>query len=156
MDTSPSTPASLSASVVAVPPLARDASGRIDAEQNRRIVEHLEKGGVRTLLYGGNAVLYHIRPSEYANLLSTLVKIAGATTAVVPSVGPSYGLMMDQAEVLRDYGFPTVMVLPQREIADEQGIARGIRNFCHRFEKPVVLYLKHDRWLAPDLVQSLV
>ncbi len=146
----------LSSSVIAVPPLARDKQGKIDRVENERIVRHLEKGGVRTLLYGGNAVLYHIRPSEYASLLQCLNDIAGTDTAMVPSVGPSYGLMMDQAEVLKDFPFPTVMILPQKEIADEQGIARGIRLFCEKLGRPVVVYLKHDRWLSPSLVQSLV
>ncbi len=44
--------------------------------------------------------------------------------------------------------FPTVMILPQKEIADEQGIARGIRLFCEKLGRPVVVYLKHDRWLS--------
>ncbi len=64
--------------------------------------------------------------------------------------------MMDQAEVLKDFPFPTVMILPQKEIADEQGIARGIRLFCEKLGRPVVVYLKHDRWLSPSLVRSLV
>ncbi|MFO0921855.1 MAG: dihydrodipicolinate synthase family protein, partial [Pirellulales bacterium] len=156
MDTQASNASKLAASVIAVPPLARDGHGKIDEANNAKVVRFLEEGGVRTLLYGGNAVLYHIRLSEYAFLLETLQRIAGKTTAVVPSVGPSFGLAMDQAEVLKDFDFPTVMLLPQREIADELGIARGVRQFCNRYGKPIVLYLKHDRWLSPAIVKSLV
>lgn len=156
MDTQASNASKLAASVIAVPPLARDGQGKIDEANNAKVVRFLEEGGIRTLLYGGNAVLYHIRLSEYAFLLETLQRIAGKSTAVVPSVGPSFGLAMDQADVLKDFGFPTVMLLPQREIADELGIARGVRQFCNRFGKPIVLYLKHDRWLSPAIVQSLV
>lgn len=155
MDTAPTQPSRLSSSVIAVPPLARNHQGQICKTQNTKIVRYLEQGGVTTLLYGGNAVLYHIRLSEYASLLQTLADIAGEKTWMVPSVGPSYGLMMDQAEVLRDFDFPTAMILPQKEIADENGLATGIRRFAEAYGKPVVLYLKHDRWLSPQIVGKL-
>lgn len=150
------TPEVLAKSVIAVPPLARDAAGRICNHQNTRIIQYLEAGGISTLLYGGNAVFYHLRPSEYAAALNVLVENTMIDTVVIPSVGPSYGMMMDQADVLKDYPFPTVMILPQKEIADEQGIVAGIRKFVASFGKPIVLYLKHDRWLSPTTVQGLV
>ncbi len=155
MDTSVVTPSRLAASVVAVPPLARNSSLTIDRAENQRLVRYLEDGGITTLLYGGNAVLYHIRPSEYALLLQVLSEIAGPRTLVVPSVGPAFGTMMDQAEVLRDFSFPTVMLLPQKEIADEHGIAAGIRRFVEVYNKPIVLYLKHDRWISGELVGKM-
>lgn len=147
--------ARLASSVIAVPPLARRPDFTIDREENQRLVRYLESGGVTTLLYGGNAVLYHIRMSEFAHLLSTLSEIAGPSTLVVPSVGSAFGTMMDQAEVLRDFDFPTVMILPQRELADEAGIARGVQLFAERYGRPIVLYLKHDRWLDPLTVGKL-
>lgn len=150
------TPETLAKSVIAVPPLARDFHGRICKQNNTRIIQHLESAGITTLLYGGNAVFYHLRPSEYAAVLNVLVENTMIDTLVIPSVGPSYGMMMDQAEVLKDYPFPTVMILPQKEIADEQGIVAGIRKFVNVFGKPIVLYLKHDRWLSPQTVQGLV
>lgn len=155
MDTRTITPARLAESVIAVPPLARNSGLTIDRAENQRLVHHIEAGGVNTLLYGGNAVLYHTRLSEYALLLQTLTEIAGPDTLVVPSVGPAYGTMMDQAEILQDFAFPTVMILPQREIADEHGIASGIRRFVDAYGKQVVLYLKHDRWLSPELVGKM-
>lgn len=155
MDTESITAARLASSVIAVPPLARRDDLTIDREQNVRLVRYLESGGVSILLYGGNAVFYHVRPSEYAQLLSTLVDIAGAGTLVVPSVGPAFGTMMDQAEVLADFDFPTVMILPQREVADQTGLARGVRLFAELYGRPIVLYLKHDRWLDADIVGKL-
>ena len=116
MDTRPITPARLAESVIAVPPLARDAKLAIDVAANQKLVQFLESGGVTTLLYGGNAVLYHVRPSEYARLLQVLVEVASDQTLVVPAVGPTWGLMMDQAEILREFDFPTVMVLPGRPL----------------------------------------
>lgn len=148
-------PARLAASVIAVPPLARDSQLKIDVAENRKIAKHIETGGVTTLLYGGNAVLYHARPSEYSRLLTMLTEIAGEQTLVIPSVGPAYGTMMDQADVLADFNFPTVMILPQKEVADAHGIAAGIRRFVDAYGKPIVLYLKHDRWLPPELVAKL-
>ncbi len=47
------------------------------------------------------------------------------------------------------------MILPQREIADEHGIAAGVRRFVDAFGKPIVLYLKHDRWLSADIVGKM-
>lgn len=155
MDTETITPQRLASSVIAVPPLARRSDFTIDRTQNERLVRYLEAGGVSTLLYGGNAVLYHVRPSEFAHLLTTLTEIAGPNTLVVPSVGPAFGTMIDQADVLADYEFPTVMILPQREIADSSGIARGVRLFAERYGRPIVLYLKHDRWLDPLTVGKL-
>ena len=63
--------------------------------------------------------------------------------------------MMDQADILADFDFPTVMILPQKEIADPTGIARGVRLFAEKYGKPIVLYLKHDRWLEPATVGQL-
>lgn len=155
MDTRAITPARLAQSVIAVPPLARDSHLKIDARENQKLIQHIEAGGVSTLLYGGNAVLYHLRPSEYGRLLGTLVDIAGTETLVIPSVGPAYGTMMDQAEVLADFNFPTVMILPQKEIADPGGIASGIRRFAEVYGRPIMLYLKHDRWLPPAVVGKM-
>lgn len=156
MDSSPQTFERISRSVIAVPPLARDTNGRISIDENRKLIRHIENGGVNILLYGGNAVLYHVRLSEYEGILAALAESVAETTAVVPSVGPSFGMMMDQAEVLRDYDFPTVMILPQRDIADSVGIVRGIRSFVDAFGKPVVLYLKFANWLPTLAVKTLV
>jgi len=156
MWTSAVTPKLLSESVIAVPPLARDADRKISTPENTKIIRAIEQGGVSTLLYGGNAVFYHMRLAEYADALGMLATVAGPQTWIVPSVGPTYGLMMDHADVLKDFDFPTAMVLPQKEIADESGIATGIRLFVERYGKPIVLYLKHDRWLAPSIIEALV
>jgi len=156
MWTSAVTPKLLSESVIAVPPLARDADRKISTPENTKIIRAIEQGGVSTLLYGGNAVFYHMRLAEYGDALGMLATVAGPQTWIVPSVGPTYGLMMDHADVLKDFDFPTAMVLPQKEIADESGIATGIRLFVERYGKPIVLYLKHDRWLAPSIVEALV
>lgn len=155
MKTTPFDPQDLPNSVFAVPPLARDQDLEIDGDENEKIIRHLESGGVRALLYGGNAVLYHVRLSEYGDLLAMLADAAGPETVVVPAIGPSYGLAMDQVDVAADFDFPTLMLLPARDVVDQRGIASGLRRLAERFGKPLVLYLKFDRWLAADLVKSL-
>lgn len=156
MDTKPIDTSRLAASVVAVPPLARDKELKVSREENKKLIDFIEQGGVDILLYGGNAVFYHVRMSEYAEILQMLVELAGEKTLVIPSVGPAFGTMMDQAEILKEFNFPTAMVLPQRDIADASGLEAGICRFAEAFGKPVVLYLKHDRWLPPKVVGKMV
>ncbi|MDA7865091.1 dihydrodipicolinate synthase family protein [bacterium] len=155
MNTAPFAAAQLRESVIAVPPLARDSSLDICEQENRKIIGFLEAGGVRSLLYGGNAVLYHARLSEYASLLQMLAETASDQTVVVPSLGPAFGLAMDQAAILREYDFPTAMLLPSRDAVDQVGIATGVRQLAEAVGKPLVLYLKFDRWLNPELIKSL-
>jgi len=150
------TPETLSNSVIAVPPLARDADLNVCANENAKIMQYLEAGGIRTLLYGGNAVFYHIALAEYADTLAMLQEQAGAGTIVVPSVGPAYGTSMDQAAILRDFDFPTAMVLPARDIATPKGCATGIRKFAEAYGKPIVLYIKFEGYLEPEDAQALV
>lgn len=147
---------SISQSVIAVPPLARNDDFSLNEQENRAIVEYLEAGGIKTILYGGNANLYHVRPSEYAKLLGMLSDIAQPATWLIPAVGPAYGTMMDQAEVLRDFDFPTAMLLPHRELATDMGIMTAVRQFVEAADMPVVLYLKHDGWLDIESVRRLV
>jgi dihydrodipicolinate synthase/N-acetylneuraminate lyase len=146
----------LASSVIAVPPMARNAQGVLCRHNNEKIIRWIEAGGVTTFLYGGNAVFYHMRLSEYADALTIIAESAAPTSLMIPSVGPTYGIMMDQVEILNQFNFPTVMILPQKEIADEKGIATGIRKFAEAYGKPIVLYLKHDRWLSPSIVDKLV
>jgi dihydrodipicolinate synthase/N-acetylneuraminate lyase len=156
MNTNAMTPETLAGSVIAVPPMARDADLKLCTEGNAKIIRHLEAGGVRTLLYGGNAVFYHIALAEYADTLTMLRQNAGADTTVIPSVGPPYGTSMDQAAVLREFDFPTTMVLPARDIATPEGIATGIRKFAEAYGKPIVLYIKFDGYLEPEHAKALV
>ncbi len=156
MQTTPILPEHFQRSVLAVPPLARDTAEKICPEQNGKIIRHLEDGGVSMLLYGGNANLYHIRLTEYARLLEILEQASGAQTAVVPSVGPSYGLMMDQADILKSTRFPTVMVLPTKAIMTEAGLMTGFRKFVEVIGRPAVLYIKEEGYISPEGAAELV
>src|SRR5580658_33072 len=111
----------LTRSVLAVPPLARNSDLSLNEAENARIIRHIEAGGIRTLLYGGNANFYHLPPGEYVQTIGYLQQNADGHTLVIPSVGPAYGTMMEQARVLRHWKFPTAMVLPQQGITTAEG-----------------------------------
>src|SRR5258706_2199803 len=114
-------PARLTESVLAVPPLCRKADLTLNAAENVKLIRHIESGGITTLLYGGNANFYHLPLSEYDEALSLLEESAAKTTLVIPSAGPAFGTMMDQAKILRRPKYPTVMLLPQTRITTSAG-----------------------------------
>jgi hypothetical protein len=60
LKTSAVSSADLSRSVLAVPPLARNGDLTLNREASVAMIRHLERGGVSTLLYGGDANLYNI------------------------------------------------------------------------------------------------
>lgn len=146
----------ISKSVIAVPPLARNADLSLNVAENRNMIQYLEGGGIKSILYGGNANFYHIRLSEYADLLTMLKESVADDTWVIPSVGPAYGTIMDQADVIREFDFPTVMVLPHRELATSSGIGTAVRQFVEAAGVPVVLYIKHEGWIDVPTVKQLV
>jgi dihydrodipicolinate synthase/N-acetylneuraminate lyase len=111
---------------------------------------------VRSLLYGGNANFYNIALGEYASTLEVLADLAGVDTWVIPSVGPDYGKMMDQAVILRNTSFPTAMALPLGFPATPDGVATGLRRFAEAVGKPVLVYIKAENYLSPELVGKLV
>jgi len=156
MQTVPVTRQHLLGSVIAVPPLARNEDYTLNREANRALIRHIEAGGVSTLLYGGNANFYHLRLSEFGSVLEMLATEAGSDTWIIPSVGPCYGTMMDQAAVLRDYAFPTAMVLPMQGVLTDDGVATGFRHFVEAYGRTAVLYLKDEGYLRPATAARLV
>jgi dihydrodipicolinate synthase/N-acetylneuraminate lyase len=155
LKTTPVTPADLAASVIAVPPLGRHRDLTINNAANLEMIRYLEEGGVTSLLYGGNANLYNQSIGEYPELLDMLEEAAGDDTWVIPSVGPDYGKLDDQATILKGRGFPTVMVLPLGFPSTPDGVISGIRRFAERFRKPVIVYIKSDEYLPPASVAAL-
>ena len=155
MKTTAVQPADLSASVLAVPPLARRADLTLDPEQNRALIRHLEAGGVRTLMYGGNANFYHLPTSEYAATLDFLEKAAGPDSWVIPSAGADFGKLMDQAAILRTRAFPTAMALPFGNPSNDSGVATALRRFSDRFGKPIIAYVKGLGYIEPATLGKL-
>lgn len=155
MKTTPVTPDDLQRSVIAVPPLARHADLRLNRDANQALIGHLEQGGVRSLMYGGNANFYHLALSEYAQVVDTLADLVGPDTWLLPSVGPDYGKMIDQAAVLRARAFPTAMLLPMSFPYTDAGLADGVRRFTDALGKPAVIYVKSDAYVEPATLAAL-
>ncbi len=156
MNTKTVTSETLASSVISVPPLARNVDLTFNRDENERLIRHLESGGVTTLLYGGNAIFYHVGMSEYATLLEMLAELVGTNTLAIPSVGPGFGTMMDQATILREMDFPTAMILPTRDVATSDGVASAVRHFVEMFDRPAVLYIKHEGYIEVDAVKRLM
>lgn len=155
MKTTPVTPADLQRSVIAVPPLARHADLTLNRAANQALIRHLEAGGVRSLMYGGNANFYHLPVSEYAATLDFLAEAAGADTWVLPSAGPDYGKLIDQARLLKGTAFPTAMLLPISFPFTDAGLADGVRRFTDAMGKPAVVYIKSEPYIQPDTLAAL-
>ena len=150
------TTADLHASVIAVPPLCRDASLKTNAVENAKLIRHIERGGVSTLLYGGNANFYNIAPSEYAAVLDQIEAAAAPETWIVPGVGPYFGTMMDQAALLAARKFPTAMVLPTVAVSTPEGVRAAVMRFVEKAGIPAVLYVKDEKYVTVEVLKSLV
>jgi dihydrodipicolinate synthase/N-acetylneuraminate lyase len=142
--------------VFPVPPLARneDTGRTLNFEANGRIADHILAGGCTRLLYGGNAFLYHATLSEYEQMLDWLRSLANDIW-VIPSVGPSYGRAIDQASMVRQRGFPCVMVLPCSDPRDAGGLERGLREIAEASGCPLMLYLKEEHNFGSDKAAGL-
>jgi dihydrodipicolinate synthase/N-acetylneuraminate lyase len=143
--------------VFAVPPLAR-AAGKaraIDFEENARIVRYIAKGGISRLIYGGNAFLYHLTLDEYEQLLAWQAGINEDGLWFIPSAGPSYGRLMDQAKLLRRFPVPCVMTLPCADPRDAAGLERGLREFAQAAGTRLMLYLKEESNMGADFMAGL-
>jgi dihydrodipicolinate synthase/N-acetylneuraminate lyase len=142
--------------VFPVPPLARrnDSKRSIDWSANDKLVRHMAAGGMSRFLYGGNAFLYHITLSEYEELLAWLRGLDDSFWCI-PSAGPSFGRLMDQAPILRRYSFPAVMHLPCADPRDAAGLESGLRDFADACGTPLILYLKEEHNFGANLEAGL-
>ena len=157
MKTSPLSVEEFATSVLAVPPLARNADLSINVAENQRLIRHMEAGGQSILLYGGNANLYHCGMQDYGQMLEMLSASAASSTRVIPAIGPDFGRMMEQASLLRGSGYRTAMVLPMAPgFSSPDGVAEGIRRFVDAAGIPVTLYLKSEQSIDVDRIGRLV
>ncbi|MFQ6160045.1 dihydrodipicolinate synthase family protein [Sinorhizobium meliloti] len=144
------------ASVVAVPPIALNADLTVNADANVAIIRHIEAGGVRILLYGGNANLYHFGLDDYRAGMEAVIAGAAPQTALVTSIGPDFGKALAQVPIARDLGFKNVMLLPTQFPADSPGVANGVRRLAAVLGHGLVLYLKRENYVDPDELARLV
>ncbi|MEY9999395.1 dihydrodipicolinate synthase family protein [Sinorhizobium fredii] len=154
MKTTSVSAADLSASVLSVPPLARDAQGSPSKAENRRQVDWLRSGDVTTYLYGGNANLYNFGVVDFGRLLDLLEEIAPADGWMIPSIGADFGKAADQAAILRERAFPTAMVLPLSFPATPAGLASGFSKLADISGRPLIAYIKNDGFMeAADVAR---
>ncbi|APA88286.1 dihydrodipicolinate synthase family protein [Paraburkholderia sprentiae WSM5005] len=156
MNESPLRDGEFAASVMAVPPLARRADYTLDPAQNLALIRHIEAGGVRTLLYGGNANLYHVAVSEYRELLDLLADAASPGTRVIPALGPDYGKMLDQARILAQTRYRTAMVLPLGGLTTPEGVETGLTRIADTAGMPLTVYIKSENYVDVDTLARLV
>src|ERR1044072_4095773 len=156
MNESPILDSEFAASVMAVPPLARGADYALDPAANLALIRHIEAGGVRTLLYGGNANLYHVAVSEYRDLLDLLADAASPSTRVIPAIGPDYGKMLDQARILAQSRYRTAMVLPLGGFTTSEGVEAGLTRIVDTAGIPLTLYIKSEDYVEVDTLARLV
>ena len=100
-------------------------------------------------LYGGNAFLYHVSLAEYEQLLDWLAQ-APDDVWMIPSAGPSFGRLTDQAAILKRHRFPCVMHLPSGDPRDAAGLEAGLREFADRSGTPLIVYLKEESNFGSD------
>lgn len=155
MPTATLTPADYSA-VVAVPPVALDAEGRVSVAENRRLMEHIVDGGSDVLLYGGNANIYHFGAKLFREALSTLTETCPKGGKILFSIGPDFGKAMDQVPDVRASGLKNVMMLPMAFPSDPRGVAEGARRLADALGFGLVLYVKRDGYVEPEAVARLV
>jgi dihydrodipicolinate synthase/N-acetylneuraminate lyase len=148
--------ADLGRSVIAVPPLAREANGKPSLAENRKIVAWMAAGGVSSFLYGGNANFYHLGVSELAAVLEIMAQIAPPDAWMIPSMGPDFGKALDQVAVLRNFPFPTAMALPMTGPTKPAGVATGLRRLADAYGRPVVAYMRAENYLVPRDIASLI
>ncbi|WP_417843376.1 dihydrodipicolinate synthase family protein [Thalassospira sp.] len=156
MKTSAVTSADLGKSILSVPPLARAADFSVPDGENKKLVNHLKKGGVSTFMYGGNANFYNISVGEYDRVLTQLESWVGEDDWVIPSIGADYGKALDQVNILKHRDFPTAMALPLTFPSTPKGVNEGIRRLADAYGKPLIVYVKSDNYLTPRLVADLL
>ncbi len=142
--------------VIAVPPLPRnhDTHRSINLDELNRLTRHIAAAGITRFMFGGNAFLYHLPLRDYEVLLDWMCD-APDDWWLLPAAGPSYGRLMDQAELLRPREFPAVMLLPSADPRDPTGMEQGIREFLDAAATRAIIYLKSEDAFGPDPARGL-
>ena len=137
-------------------PLPRKSDLAIDKAGLQSLVDDLRAGGISTFMWGGNANLYNMGVSEFAEFCGIAETMARGDEWVIPSIGADFGKAMDQAKILRGHKFPAAMMLPLRFPATPKGIAAGIGKIAESFGRPLILYIKDDGYIEPADAAALM
>src|SRR5579884_992863 len=129
-----------------VPPLARknDAKRSLNTAENERLFRYMVEQGIKHVVYAGNALVYHMRLSEYTELIEWLSSLT-EKASIIPAVGPSYGRAMDEAAIARKGRFDSLLVLPSTsDPRDAAGLEAGLREIANTAGIPLSLYIKEE------------
>lgn len=148
--------ASVMDTVIAVPPIARNSDLSVNREANDRLIKHIRSGGIRTLMYGGNANFQNIGLYEYTATLDMLQDLAAPDMNLIPAIGPDFGKMIDQILMLKGRLVAGVMVLPAKAAFTPSGIENGLRRLADTLGGPLIAYLRDDSYLSPASVELLI
>ncbi len=137
--------------VYPVPPLARknDAKRSLDIPENDKIFNFLLGQGMKSVVYGGNALIYHLRLSEYSELIDWLSGLT-SKARIIPGIGPSYGRAMDHAAIVRKGRFMSLLALPGSDPRDAAGLEIGFREIAQAAGLPLSLYIKDESNFGAD------
>lgn len=146
----------LARSVLAVPPFALTSDFEVNREANAKLIRHLEAGGVSTLLYGGNANVHNWPVSKFADWLDSLEESVADDTWLIPSVGPDFGKLVDEAAILKSRRYPVAMALPMIAPQTPDGVVCGLQDFVDRSGVPLIVYIKTDQYVPAKAMAKLV
>jgi dihydrodipicolinate synthase/N-acetylneuraminate lyase len=136
-----------------VPPVAwsaSDAKRKLNPGENEKIFRFLVDHGIKKVVYGGNAMVYHMTLGQYSELIEWLSGLTDQAE-IMPAVGPSFGRALDQAAVVRGHQFHSMLVLPSTSDPREaQGLEIGLREISAAAELPVSLYIRDESNFGSD------
>jgi dihydrodipicolinate synthase/N-acetylneuraminate lyase len=148
-----------------VPPVAWTTDGwkrSLDHGQNERIFRFLVDQGVKNIIYGGNAMVYHMTLHQYSALIEWLSQLTDRAE-IMPAVGPAFGRALDQAAVVRGHRFHSLLVLPSTsDPRDAPGLEIGLREVAETAGIPLSLYIRDetnfgvDREAGLDVIGRLI
>ena len=146
--------ADLADSVIAEPPMAWSEDRMINLPVNLALGKHMRAGGVRTILYGGNANLSAFTLGQFEQAVE-LMGIVAQSSRVIAAIGPDFGRMLDQAGVVERSGLRNVLLLPVHHPADTHGTGDGVREIASRLGFGVIVDLCRENYLRPVTLAKL-
>lgn len=112
--------------------------------ENEKIFRFLVNQGVKRIIYGGNAMVYHMTLGQYSEMVEWLSGLTGEAE-IIPAVGPSFGRALDQAAILRGRRFHSLLVLPSNsDPRDAAGLEVGLREISQSAGLPLSLYIRDE------------
>jgi 4-hydroxy-tetrahydrodipicolinate synthase len=141
------------ADIYPVPPLAWSPTAsprQLDISQNEKIIRFLISRYATKIVYGGNAMVYHMTLRQYSELIEWLSPYT-RQAAIIPAVGPAFGRALDQAELVRRHRFHSLLVLPSAsDPRDASGLETGLREISDAAGLPLALYIRDESNFGPD------